>query len=56
MFQSEEGVRKLGEFIKKKFPEMCGGEIEKMARNLYDLGAFLVHLKIKQHSKSTNDA
>lgn len=53
MLENEEGVQKLKEFLKRKG---LGGEeveIEKIAQNLYELGLFLVRLKIKQHSQST---
>lgn len=51
MLENEEGIQKLKEFLKKKCVKGEEVEIERIAQNLYELGLFLVRLKIKQHSK-----
>lgn len=48
MLENEEGVRKLKELLKKKFPQLSDSEIEKIALNLYELGLFLVRKKLKE--------
>ena len=53
MLENEEGIQKLKEFLNKKGLKGEEIEIEKIAQNLYELGLFLVRLKIKQHSQST---
>lgn len=51
MLDNAEGVQKLKEFLKKKGLQGEEVEIERIAQNLYELGLFLVRLKIKEHSK-----
>lgn len=51
MLENEEGVRRLGDFLKKKGFQLSEDEIERIAQNLYGLGLFLVRLKVKQHTK-----
>ncbi len=51
MLENEQGIQKLKEFLKKKGLNGEEIEIEKIAQNLYELGLFLVRLKVKQHSK-----
>lgn len=51
MLESAEGVKKIKELLKKKGSQGEEVEIEKIAQNLYELGLFLVRLKVKQHSK-----
>ena len=50
MLENEEGIQKLKEFLNKKGLKGEEIEIEKIAQNLYELGLFLVQLKVKQHS------
>mgnify|MGYP001558538175 CR=1 FL=1 len=45
-----DNVRKLVDVLKKKGLRGEEIEIEKIAQNLYELGLFLVQLKVKQHS------
>ena len=51
MTENDEGVQKLKDFLKKKGLQLPNNEIEKISQNLYELGLFLVRLKIKQHPK-----
>ena len=51
MVENTEDVQKLKDFLKKKHPQLSEGEVEVKAQNLYELGLFLVRLKVKQHSK-----
>ncbi len=53
MLENEEGVEKLKVYLRKKFPQLSDSEIEKIAPNLYELGLFLVRLKVKEHSKQS---
>jgi len=50
MFEKESGIQKIKDFLKKRGLNLSENEIEKYAQNLYQLGLFLVQLKIKQHS------
>ena len=45
-----DNIRKLVDVLKKKGFKGEEVEIEKIAQNLYELGLFLVHLKVKEHS------
>lgn len=47
---NEKEVQKLKDFIKSG-SQLSENEIEKIAQNLYDLGLFLVRLRVKQHVK-----
>ncbi len=47
MLEKEEGVKKLKDLLKNKDSQISDSEAEKIAQNLYDLGLFLVHSKIK---------
>lgn len=49
--RNEKEVQKLRDFIGKRGIQLSDNEIEKIAQNLYELGVFLVRLKVKQHSK-----
>jgi hypothetical protein len=51
MLKNGEGFQKLKDFLQKKHPHLTEEEIEKYTSNLYELGLFLVRLKIEQHSK-----
>ena len=51
MLENEEGVQKLKDFLGKKGFQLSKSEIERIAPNLYELGLFLVRLKVKQHAK-----
>lgn len=53
MFEHTEEVQKIKDYLKKKGLQLSESETEKIAQNLYELGLFLVRLKIKQHSQST---
>lgn len=53
MLESEESVQKLKGYLKNKGFKLSDSEIDKIVQNLYELGLFLVRLKIKQHSQST---
>ena len=45
-----EDIRKLVDVLKKKGLQGEEVEITKIAQNLYELGLFLVRLKVKEHS------
>ncbi len=47
---NEENVHKLKGFLKNKGFQLSDVELEKVVQNLYELGVFLVRLKIKQHT------
>lgn len=51
MIENDEKVQKLKDFLKKKNPQLSNNEVEEISKNLYELGLFLVRLKLKQHSK-----
>lgn len=51
MLENEEGVQKLKDFLAKNNPQLTRSDVEKIALNLYELGVFLVHLKVKRHSE-----
>jgi len=53
MFEHTEEVQKIKDYLKKKGLQLSESETEKIAQNLYELGLFLMRLKIKQHSQST---
>ncbi|HIH52513.1 MAG TPA: hypothetical protein HA284_03180 [Nanoarchaeota archaeon] len=50
MLENQEGIQKLKDYLKKKGLKCSEEEIEKIAQNLYELGLFLVRLKVKEHS------
>lgn len=54
MFENEDGIRKLQDYLKNKKLSLKDSEIESVAQNLYELGLFLVRLQVKKHSKPQN--
>ena len=52
MLQGEEAL-KLQDFIKKKFPELKSGEIEKISNQLMELSTFLVRLHVKKYTEES---
>ena len=54
MTEHGEEVQKIGELLKKRGIQLSDSEIEAIAQNLYELGLFLVRLKLKTHSKAAS--
>ena len=50
MIDQVEAVTKIKDLLKKESPQLNNDKLENLAQNLYELGLFLVRLKIKQHS------
>jgi hypothetical protein len=50
---NSQDIHKLIELLRNLQPQMPEAELEKQARNLYDLAVFIVHQKINQYSKSS---
>lgn len=50
---NEKEVQKLKDFTKKRGIQLSDNEIEKIAPNLYELGLFLVRLRVKEHPKQS---
>lgn len=50
MIENEEAVQKLKDYLKKKGLQLPDNEIDKIAKNLFNLGLFLVRLKVKECS------
>jgi flagellin-specific chaperone FliS len=50
MSENREEIQKLENLIKKKGLKLSENKIEEISQNLYNIGLFLVHLKIK-HSE-----
>lgn len=44
----ENGVNKLQDHLRRKFPSLQDEEVEKISKSLYDLGVFLVRHEMKQ--------
>ena len=53
MPEDTEGVRKLTNYLKKKYPQREEAELERIAHSLYGLGLFLVRLRMNAHRRPT---
>lgn len=53
--ENEVGVKKLQDYIRRKFPSLSDEEQERTAKNLYGLGLFLVRLKKERYTEKEID-
>lgn len=55
MFENEKDVQKLVDFLRRKSACLSEQELEKVARELLDLGYFLVHLSAERHFRKSEE-